>query len=131
MPHKIVVADDEPDVLFMTAFTLRQLGGFEVFEAPNGSVALRLAEQHQPDLLVLDVQMPIMTGVDVCRAVRAHATLHSTPVILLSAKGQPSEIQEGWAAGASQYVLKPYAPLQLVEESTRLIQTSHTQLADV
>lgn len=121
MPAKILVADDEPDVLFMTAFTLRQLGGFDVIEARNGQEALELSEQHQPDLLVLDVQMPRMTGYEVCRRVRKHATLANTPVILLSAKGQQYEIQEGHEAGATLYILKPYAPQTLVEQVTLLV----------
>jgi CheY-like chemotaxis protein len=121
MPAKILVADDEPDVLFMTAFTLRQLGGFEVIEARNGEEALELSQQHQPDLLVLDVQMPRMTGYEVCRQLRQHATLFATPVILLSAKGQQYEVQEGHDAGANLYMLKPYAPQHLVEEVSRLV----------
>ena len=121
MPAKILVADDEPDVLFMTAFTLRQLGGFDVIEARNGQEALELSEQHQPDLLVLDVQMPRMTGYEVCRQVRKHATLANTPVILLSAKGQQYEIQEGHEAGATLYILKPYAPQNLVEQVNLLV----------
>jgi CheY-like chemotaxis protein len=121
MRAKILVADDEPDVLFMTAFTLRQLGGFDVIEARNGQEALELSEQHQPDLLVLDVQMPRMTGYEVCRQVRQHATLANTPVILLSAKGQQYEVQEGHAAGANLYILKPYAPQYLVEQVNRLV----------
>jgi two-component system alkaline phosphatase synthesis response regulator PhoP len=121
MPAKILVADDEPDVLFMTAFTLRQLGGFDVIEARNGQEALELLEQHQPDLMVLDVQMPRMTGYEVCRCVRQHATLSHTPVILLSAKSQNYEIQEGRDAGATLYILKPYAPQHLVEEVSRLL----------
>ncbi len=124
MSAKIVVADDEPDVLFMTAFTLRQLGGYDVIEARNGQEALDLTMAHRPDLLVLDVQMPRMTGYEVCRQVREHTTLSNTPVILLSAKGQSSEIAEGHTAGASLYMLKPYAPQQLVEEVGRLLNTA-------
>ena len=121
MPAKILVADDEPDVLFMTAFTLRQLGGFEVIEARNGQEALELSEQHQPDLMVLDVQMPRMTGYEVCRCVRQHATLSQIPVILLSAKSQHYEIEEGRDAGATMYILKPYAPQQLVDAVRSLV----------
>lgn len=121
MPAKILVADDEPDVLFMTAFTLRQLGGYEVIEARNGQEALDLSLEHAPALLVLDVQMPRLTGYEICREVRTHAALQATPIILLSAKGQVSEIQEGREAGATLYMLKPYAPQHLVEEVNRLI----------
>lgn len=121
MLPKILVADDEPDVLFMTAFTLRQLGGYEVIEARNGQEALDLSTTHEPALLVLDVQMPRLTGYEVCRQVRKHAALNRTPIILLSAKGQAAEIEQGQAAGANLYILKPYAPQQLIEEVARLI----------
>lgn len=121
MLPKILVADDEPDVLFMTAFTLRQLGGYEVIEARNGQEALDLSTTHEPALLVLDVQMPQLTGYEVCRQVRKHAALNRTPIILLSAKGQAAEIEQGQAAGANLYILKPYAPQQLIEEVARLI----------
>lgn len=121
MLPKILVADDEPDVLFMTAFTLRQLGGYEVIEARNGQEALDLSTTHEPALLVLDVQMPRLTGYEVCRQVREHAALNRTPIILLSAKGQAAEIEQGQAAGANLYILKPYAPQQLIEEVARLI----------
>ena len=121
MLPKILVADDEPDVLFMTAFTLRQLGGYEVIAARNGQEALDLSTTHEPALLVLDVQMPRLTGYEVCRQVREHAILGRTPIILLSAKGQAAEIEEGQAAGANLYMLKPFAPQQLIEEVARLI----------
>lgn len=121
MHTRILVADDEPDVLFMTAFALRQLGGFEVLEARNGQEALDLTLQYAPELLVLDVQMPRLTGYDVCRQIRAHPTLGRTPIIMLSAKGQAAEIEEGRAAGANLYMLKPYAPQQLLEAVSRLI----------
>ena len=121
MPAKILVADDDPDVRFMTVFTLRQLGGYDVVEAANGQEAIELAMQTAPDLLVLDVQMPRMNGYEVCRQVREHEMLSETPVILLSAKGQPSEIQEGHESGATLYMLKPYAPMQLIEEVSKLL----------
>jgi CheY-like chemotaxis protein len=121
MSHKILVADDEPDVLFMTAFTLRQLGGYEVVEARNGQEALDLAVAHTPALLLLDVQMPRLSGHEICQQVRAHPVLKHTPLILLSAKGQAAEIEKGQAAGANLYLVKPYAPQQLIEEVARLI----------
>ena len=121
MSTKILVADDEPDVLFMTAFALRQLGGFDVLEARNGEEALALTRAHEPELMVLDVQMPRLTGYEVCRQVRADTRLSDTPIILLSAKGQAAEIEEGRAAGANLYMLKPYAPQQLLDAVNRLI----------
>ncbi|MBM7843396.1 response regulator transcription factor [Herpetosiphon giganteus] len=120
---KILVADDEPDVLFMTSFSLRSLGGFEVIEAHNGAEAVELALQVEPELLVLDIKMPKMTGYEACRELRKHPQFASTPIILLSAKGQKTEIDEGWESGATEYMLKPYAPATLIGRVRELLST--------
>lgn len=121
MTAKILVADDEPDVLFMTSFSLRSLGGFEVFEAHDGVEAVEMALREQPDLIVLDIKMPRMTGYEACRHIRNHADFRDTPIILLSAKGQKTEIEEGWDAGATEYMLKPYAPATLIGRVRELL----------
>lgn len=121
MPAKILVADDDPDTRFMTAFTLRTLGGYEVIEARNGQEALDLSIEHGPAVLILDVQMPQLNGYDVCRQVRAHQRLAETAIILLSARDQASASRQGVEAGASLYMLKPYAPEHLVATVDRLI----------
>ena len=120
---KILVADDEPDVLFMTSFSLRSLGGFEVIEAHNGAAAVELALQVTPELLVLDIKMPRMTGYEACRELRKYPQFASTPIILLSAKGQKTEIEEGWESGATEYMLKPYAPATLIGRVRELLST--------
>ena len=118
---RILVADDEPDVLFMTAYALRALGGHTVVEARNGVDALDLARKLQPDLVILDIKMPRMDGILVCRSIRTTPGMEATPVILLSAKGQRAEVDEGWAAGASDYIIKPYAPDVLVRRVAELL----------
>ena len=105
----------------MTAYALRALGGHTVIEARNGADALDLARQVQPDLIVLDIKMPEMDGIIVCRSIRATPGLEATPVILLSARGQRAEVEEGWAAGASEYIIKPYAPDVLVRRVSELL----------
>ena len=121
MSKKIIVADDEPDVLFMTAFSLRTVGGFEVIEARNGLEALEKAQQVQPDLIVLDIKMPRMNGYEVCRKLKEIPNLCDVPVIFLSAKGQRQEIEEGLSAGAADYILKPFAPEDLIAKVQRLL----------
>jgi len=123
MATTVLVADDEPDVLFMTSFTLRSLGGFKVIEARNGEEALEIARREQPAIMVLDIKMPRMTGYEVCRQARADPTLSKTPIILLSAKGQKSELEEGWSAGATEYMLKPYAPDILIKRIREILET--------
>ncbi|MEJ5240760.1 MAG: response regulator [Anaerolineales bacterium] len=111
---KILAAEDERDIRDLIAFTLR-FAGHEVTTATNGEEAVAMAEQVQPDLILLDVRMPRMNGYDACRAIKANPRLKDIPVIFLSAKGQESEVQAGLQAGAEEYLLKPFAPDQLIE----------------
>ena len=109
---KILIAEDERDIRDLIAFTLR-FAGYEVFVANNGEEAVQLAPQVNPDLVLMDVRMPRMTGYEACRMLKANPALKDIPVVFLSAKGQESEIQQGLEAGAEEYLLKPFAPDQL------------------
>ncbi len=109
---KIVIAEDERDIRDLIAFTLR-FAGHEVATASNGEEAVDLAEKENPDLILLDVRMPRMTGYDACRVIKTKPTLVDTPVVFLSAKGQEIEIETGMDAGAEEYLLKPFAPDEL------------------
>lgn len=111
---RILIAEDEPDIRELVAFTLR-FAGHEVVATSNGEEALQQASQIIPDIILMDVRMPKMTGYDACRAMKADPALMDIPVVFLSAKGQDSEIQTGLEAGAEEYLLKPFAPDQLVE----------------
>ncbi len=111
---KILIAEDERDIRDLITFTLG-FAGFEVVAAVNGEEAVNLARQEIPDLILMDVRMPRMTGYEACALMKADAKLKDIPVIFLSAKGQDSEIQTGLQAGAADYLLKPFAPDQLTE----------------
>ena len=111
---KILVAEDEPDIRELVAFTLR-FAGYEVVSGSNGEEAVELARQETPDLIILDVRMPRMTGYDACKLIKEEPELRDVPVIFLSAKGQEAEIQDGMEAGAEDYLLKPFAPDQLTD----------------
>lgn len=111
---RILIAEDEPDIRELVAFTLR-FAGHEVTTTSNGEEALNQASQIIPDLILMDVRMPRMTGYDACRAMKATPSLRHIPVVFLSAKGQDSEIQNGLDAGAEEYLLKPFAPDQLTQ----------------
>jgi len=111
---RILIAEDEPDIRELVAFTLR-FAGHEVVATSNGEEALHKASEYIPDIILMDVRMPRMTGYDACRAMKADPLLKSIPVVFLSAKGQDSEIQTGLDAGAEEYLLKPFAPDQLTE----------------
>jgi CheY-like chemotaxis protein len=109
---KILIAEDEPDIRELVAFTLR-FGGYEVVAASNGEEALNAAGREFPDLILMDVRMPKMTGYEACRLMKANEKLKDIPVVFLSAKGQDAEIQTGLEAGAEEYLLKPFSPDQL------------------
>jgi CheY-like chemotaxis protein len=111
---RILIAEDEPDIRELVAFTLR-FAGHEVVATSNGEEALHKASEYIPDIILMDVRMPRMTGYDACRAMKADPLLKNIPVVFLSAKGQDSEIQTGLDAGAEEYMLKPFAPDQLTE----------------
>ncbi len=109
---KILIAEDERDIRDLVAFTLR-FAGHEVFTASNGEEAVEMAPKVNPDLILMDVRMPRMTGYEACKAMKADPDLKDIPVVFLSAKGQESERQQGLEAGAEDYLLKPFAPDQL------------------
>jgi len=110
---RILVAEDERDILDLITFTL-QYASHEVIPAGNGEEALDKARQELPDLVLLDVRMPRLTGHEVCRFLKSDERTQNIPVVFLSAKGQEAEINAGFEAGAVEYLLKPFAPDQLI-----------------
>ena len=109
---KILIAEDERDIRDLVAFTLR-FAGYEVFAAANGEEAVEMAPNVNPDLILMDVRMPRMTGYEACKIMKLNPDLKDIPIVFLSAKGQEAEIQQGLDAGAEEYLLKPFAPDQL------------------
>ncbi len=109
---KILIAEDEPDIRELVTFMLR-FAGYEVLAAANGEDAVKTASREIPDLVLMDVRMPRMTGYDACRLMKANPDLRHVPVVFLSAKGQETEIQSGLDAGAEEYLLKPFSPAEL------------------
>ena len=109
---KILIAEDERDIRDLVAFTLR-FAGHEVFTASNGEEAVDMAPKVNPDIILMDVRMPRMTGYEACKVMKQNPDLKDIPIVFLSAKGQDAEIQQGLDAGAEEYILKPFAPDQL------------------
>ena len=109
---KILIAEDERDIRDLVAFTLR-FAGHEVFAASNGEEAVEMAPRINPDLVLMDIRMPRMTGYEACKVMKADPNLRDIPVVFLTARGQDTEIQQGLEAGAEEYLLKPFAPDQL------------------
>jgi two-component system OmpR family response regulator len=113
MASKVLLMDDEQDTLQMLAMTLR-FSGFDVRTAETGKRAISLASEAMPDLIILDVMMPDISGIDVLRAIKKDA-LKLPPVIFLSASIRPEDKQQGLAEGAFTYLVKPILREKLLE----------------
>ena len=108
----ILAADDDEDILQLVAFRLGR-SGYRVLEAHDGEEALALATEHEPDLAVLDVGMPKLDGFEVVRRLRAQESTRAMPIIMLTARAQDTDVEEGFDAGANDYLRKPFSPQEL------------------
>lgn len=117
----ILVAEDERDIRELITFTLN-FAGHTVIPAANGAEAVEKATASKPDLIMMDVRMPRMTGYEACRQIKTVEELKNIPVIFLSAKGQDEEVQTGIEAGAVAYILKPFAPDELTRRVNEILE---------
>jgi len=115
MAYEILVVDDEVGALTLIGIMLER-GGFTVLKARDASIALEMLENAEPDLFILDVMMPGMDGIELCREIRARNTTARTPIIILSARGDADSIEEGFEAGADDYLSKPILHHDLVRK---------------
>jgi two-component system, OmpR family, response regulator RpaA len=111
---RVLVIDDEPDVLMLCRVNL-QLAGHEVVEASNGKAGLELARTVEPDVVVLDVMLPNVDGLTVLHELASSESTRHIPVIMLTAKTQLEDRRKAWRAGCSEYLTKPFSPIELVE----------------
>ena len=123
---RILIAEDERDIRDLITFTLNY-AGYEVTSTSNGQEAYEKAQEIVPDLILLDVRMPRLSGYETCEKIKAHESTKHIPVVFLSAKGQEVEVQIGLQAGAVEYILKPFAPDHLVER-VKAILASHNKV---
>ncbi len=118
---RVLIVEDQADIRKLIRMTL-EFEPYEIHEAADGLTGLRMASELQPEVLLLDVMMPgEMDGLQVCRQVRADPLLSGMRVLLLSARGQARDREAGALAGADEYLIKPFSPLQLVETIERLL----------
>jgi two-component system, OmpR family, phosphate regulon response regulator PhoB len=110
----ILLVEDDPDIRHLVSSKLSR-GGFTVTEVPDGVAALREAERNPPDLVILDVRMPRMSGLDVCRELRTVPRTAAVPILMLTARARPQDLEQAYAAGATDYVVKPFSPRELLE----------------
>jgi two-component system, OmpR family, phosphate regulon response regulator PhoB len=118
---RILIVEDQPDIRKLIRMTL-EFEPYDVHEASDGVNGLRLAGDVRPDLMLLDVMMPgELDGLQVCKRIKADAELRGIRVVLLTARGQARDLEAGREAGADEYLVKPFSPLQLIETIERLL----------
>ena len=116
----ILFAEDEEDIRNLIAFTLNY-AGHQVIATANGEQALQASLHHTPDLVMLDVRMPRMSGYEACEKIKSNELTKNIPVVFLSAKGQENEIQTGLEIGAQEYILKPFSPEDLIKRINQIL----------
>ncbi len=112
---KILVVDDEPSIRTIVRATLER-AGYQVIEAADGASGLQKAGSQRPDLILLDIALPQLSGLEVCRRLKARPDTAAAPVLLLTGLLPSSELQAGYSAGAQGCVTKPFAPSALLEK---------------
>jgi DNA-binding response OmpR family regulator len=120
MGKRVLIADDEPNIVTALEFLLRR-SGYEVSIARNGEAALKLVETQLPDLVLLDVMMPLRSGYDVCQRMRERADWRHIKIIMLTAKGRDVEVNKGLSIGADLYITKPFSTQELVAKINGLL----------
>ena len=109
---RIVIADDDADIRELLVFKLRH-GGHDVVPVGDAAAAVEACRAEKPDLVILDVMMPGMSGLEAARTLRSDEALAGLPIIMLTARAQESDIEQGLEAGADDYIVKPFSPREL------------------
>jgi DNA-binding response OmpR family regulator len=120
MSKTVLIADDEPNIVTALEFLL-QRHGYRVLIARNGEEALQQIDAGRPDLVLLDVMMPVRSGYEVCTTIRQRADLGHVKVVMLSAKGRDAEVAKGLALGADLYITKPFSTRELLAKVDALL----------
>jgi CheY-like chemotaxis protein len=113
--HKILLVDDSQTVLMMHRMLLNEQQ-YELILARNGKEAVERAKREVPDLILLDVVMPEMDGYEACRRIREDAATRHTPIIMVTTRGEPHNVQRGYASGCNEYLTKPFDGVELMEK---------------
>jgi two-component system alkaline phosphatase synthesis response regulator PhoP len=125
---KILLVDDEPDILEIVAYNLKN-EGYQVYTAENGEEALKKAKKKKPDLIILDVMMPVMDGIEACEKMRKLPELDATVITFLTARGEDYSMIAGFDAGADDYITKPVKPRVLVSKVKSLLRRRESAAA--
>jgi len=123
LQKQIVVVEDEPDILEILIYNLKR-DGFIVNASDNGAEGLRLIQQKIPDLVLLDLMLPGMDGLEICRHLKDDAITQHIPIIMVSAKGEESDVVLGLGLGADDYIPKPFSPRELIARVNAVLRRS-------
>lgn len=126
MAH-ILVVDDEPDIRQLIAFTL-QFAGHKISQAANGSDAVEMTLQTQPDLIIMDVRMPKMNGYEACQIIKKTDATQHIPIVFLSAKAQDEDVTAGITVGAAEYIMKPFSPQELMQRIDEILNNANPNI---
>jgi DNA-binding response OmpR family regulator len=116
---KILIVEDDPDIRIMMEYILKD--DYDLVLCEDGRSGIDKALEEKPDLILLDIYMPGISGLEVCKAVRDNPEISSTPIILLTAGALKEEVSEGYAIGADDYIFKPFEPEELIERIEKLL----------
>src|SRR6516165_4064077 len=111
--ERVLIVDDDPDIQRLVSYNLSQ-AGFQVTTASSGRTALETVQEHPPDLIILDIMMPDIDGMEVCRTLRQRENSRRIPIIMLTARADEIDRVVGFELGADDYVMKPFSPRELV-----------------
>jgi DNA-binding response OmpR family regulator len=125
---KILIVEDEPDILELLHFNLEK-AGFETFRAEDGEKGLLLAQKHLPDLILLDLLLPGLNGLEVCRQIKQNPALQHIPIIMVTAKGEEMDRVVGLELGAEDYVVKPFSLREIILRIQKLLDRREKQAA--
>ncbi|NJC88835.1 MAG: response regulator [Desulfuromonas sp.] len=115
MPKKILIAEDSPTMRSLIVSTIAAMGEFETVEAANGFEALRILPREKVDLIITDINMPDINGLELVSFIRNNESYRTTPLFIISTEGSERDREKGLALGANAYLVKPFAPQQLQE----------------
>ena len=115
MTRTVLVVDDEPNIVLSLQFLIEQ-AGYRALVARDGEAALKAVEEHQPDLVLLDVMLPKRDGFDVCETIRAKPEWNEIRIVMLTAKGRDAEREKGLALGADAYITKPFSTRDAMDQ---------------
>lgn len=124
MPKKILIIDDEEDIIELLQYNLNK-EGYKVLSALTGEIGLKLAKKETPDGIILDLMLPGIDGLEVCRAIKNDDRTSNIPIIMLTAKGEETDIIVGLELGADDYITKPFSIRQLLARLKAVIRRAH------